>query len=122
MFDVWLNQAPTLGRRVFIIDPQLLNLCLWTAGCYTPGLDALEDLIASQPELSMLYSAVNGLHIVDIASFCPNTVDFVVPNFVKSYDLRIRSVVFSGSKIVPVFYSYRIVSSSRYSPRVSLRS
>ena len=43
--DVWLNQAPTLGRRVFIIDPQLLNLCLWTAGCYTPGLDALEDLI-----------------------------------------------------------------------------
>ena len=41
----WLNQAPTLGRRVFIIDPQLLNLCPLTAGCYTPGLDALEDLI-----------------------------------------------------------------------------
>ena len=45
IIDVWLNQALTLGRQVFIIDPQLLNLCLWAAGCYTPGLDALEDLI-----------------------------------------------------------------------------
>ena len=54
MFDVWLNQAPTLGRRVFIIDPQLLNLCPLTAGCYTPGLDALEDLISSCQSRSMM--------------------------------------------------------------------
>ena len=54
MFDVWLNQAPTLGRRVFIIDPQLLNLCPLTAGCYTPGLDALEDLISSCQSRSMV--------------------------------------------------------------------
>ena len=52
--SVWLNQAPTLGRRVFIIDPQLLNLCLWTAGCYTPGLDALEDLSYSCQSRSII--------------------------------------------------------------------
>ena len=50
------------------------------------------------------------LHIVDIASY-PGTVDFVVPNLVKFYSQRIRSVVSLGPKIVSESDSSRIVTS-----------